>query len=288
MKTFLISLLIMTCLTGELTEPEEVLLEVVPEKLEIGDVGLVKVKVTEDIESLRGEVFGKEIHFFLEGDGYFGLIGAGLYTEPKEYFLDLEFLERSGKIRRFREKILVVEKFFETERLYLPKEMVTLSKRNLKRVREENGILNKIWETETKERLWKGNFILPVEGEFGSRFGLRRIINGKRRSPHTGVDIKAKEGSSVLASNSGRVIFIDNLFFSGNSIILDHGFGLYTMYFHLSDILVKEGDIVSKGEVIGRVGQTGRASGPHLHFGVRLQGKRVDPLSLLSLSLTEF
>jgi len=111
------------------------------------------------------------------------------------------------------------------------------------------------------------------------------MINDEPRSPHTGIDIIAPEGSPVRATNNGKVILTDDLFFSGNSIILDHGQGLYTMYFHLSKFLVKVGQKVGKGDIIGLMGSTGRASGPHLHWGVRLQETRVDPISLMSLPL---
>ncbi|MBI3780824.1 MAG: M23 family metallopeptidase, partial [candidate division NC10 bacterium] len=105
------------------------------------------------------------------------------------------------------------------------------------------------------------------------------------RSPHAGADYQAPRGSVVRASNAARVALAEEQFFGGNSLVLDHGLGLYTVYFHLERLLVKAGDRVHKGQEIGRVGATGRATGPHLHFGVRLQGARVDPAALLRLSL---
>jgi murein DD-endopeptidase MepM/ murein hydrolase activator NlpD len=124
-----------------------------------------------------------------------------------------------------------------------------------------------------------------VEAELSGAFGLNRIINGKQRSPHTGVDLKAEEGTPVLATNSGIVVLVDELFFTGKSVILDHGWGLYSMYFHLSEVSVKNGDRVDTGTMLGRVGSTGRSTGAHLHWGIKMNGARVDPFSLLRLRM---
>ena len=116
--------------------------------------------------------------------------------------------------------------------------------------------------------------------------GLRRVINGLKRAPHNGVDLKAELGTEILAANHGRVVLRDEFFFSGKTLVLDHGGGLYTMYFHLNEFQAAEGANVHKGEVIGKVGMTGRVTGPHLHWGARLQGARVDPLALLKAAET--
>ena len=149
------------------------------------------------------------------------------------------------------------------------------------RVNQESKRLKELFQTFGNERVWKGAFIRPVEGELSGAFGTRRIINGQPKSSHTGVDLRAEEGTPVLASNSGRVALVDDLFFSGKSVILDHGWSLYSMYFHLSEARVRVGDQIPKGAELGRVGSTGRSTGPHLHWGIILNGARVDPFSLL-------
>jgi murein DD-endopeptidase MepM/ murein hydrolase activator NlpD len=153
----------------------------------------------------------------------------------------------------------------------------------LERVNKEAGQLKSLFRVFRDERLWTGTFIRPVEGELSAAFGLRRIINGKRQTPHTGVDFRAEEGTPIWACNSGMVVLVGELFFSGKSVILDHGWGFYSMYFHLSEVLVKEEDRVDKGAILGRVGSTGRSTGPHLHWGIRMNGARVDPISLLNI-----
>jgi murein DD-endopeptidase MepM/ murein hydrolase activator NlpD len=164
--------------------------------------------------------------------------------------------------------------------------MVDLDAKTLERVNKESKMLKGLLQAFRNERLWSGPFIRPVEGEISGEFGLNRIINGQSRSPHTGVDLRAEEGTPVLACNSGVVIFVGQLFFSGKSVVLDHGWGLYSMYFHLSEALVKKGEKVHTGTLLGRVGSTGRSTEPHLHWAIRINGARVDPLALLNIGVS--
>ena len=125
-------------------------------------------------------------------------------------------------------------------------------------MRAEQEKIGKVWDIFTEEYLWEGNFIAPAEGELSSNFGLRRIINGEPRNPHNGIDFAAPEGAPVYAPNHGRVVFIDEQFFSGKSLIIDHGRELFSMYFHLSEIVVKDGEEIKKGRLIAKVGKSGR------------------------------
>jgi murein DD-endopeptidase MepM/ murein hydrolase activator NlpD len=158
---------------------------------------------------------------------------------------------------------------------------VRLSDAALERSRRESARIAELWPSERPRR-----FELPLSPPLekmpsGGRFGSRRIFNGEPRSPHTGSDYSAPAGAAVLAVAAGRVRLAEEHFFAGNSVFIDHGDGLISMYFHLRDILVAVGDEVGRGEKIGRVGATGRASGAHLHFGLRWHGARIDPELLL-------
>jgi murein DD-endopeptidase MepM/ murein hydrolase activator NlpD len=158
---------------------------------------------------------------------------------------------------------------------------VDLSAADLARVERENARIGKLWALRTPRR-----FTLPLAAPLaalpdGGRFGARRVINGQPKSPHTGADYAAAAGTPVLAPAAGTVVLAGDFFFSGNSVFVNYGDGLITMVFHLSEIDVKEGEEVRAGQRLGRVGSTGRATGPHLHFGVRWRGARVDPEALL-------
>jgi len=136
--------------------------------------------------------------------------------------------------------------------------------------------------------LWRGNFQFPLAGiTQGTNFGKRRVLNGQARPPHTGADFPAVTGTPVHATQSGRVALAEELFFSGNTVILDHGLGVYSLYGHLSAIGVESGESVKAGEIIGKVGATGRVTGPHLHWGVTVNKARVNPAQLVGLSRTQ-
>jgi len=158
---------------------------------------------------------------------------------------------------------------------------VELSAENLRRVERENGMIAALWARESP-RLFELPLGSPLEDlPAGGRFGSRRFFNNQPRSPHTGADFAADTGTPILSVAAGTVALSGDFFFSGKSVFVDHGDSLISMYFHLSGIAVDKGDEVKRGEILGLVGQTGRATGPHLHFGVRWHGARVDPALLL-------
>lgn len=178
----------------------------------------------------------------------------------------------------------ITKKFYGVRRLTLPKKMVDLDPKTLERVEREARAMRKLWEASPSAPLWRGPFIRPVPGVVVGPFGRDSIINNEPRAPHSGVDFRAARGTPVKATNNGRVVLTGDLFFTGDTVVIDHGGGIQSMYFHLERILVKKGEEVSTGQVIGEVGSTGRATGPHLHWGIRVNGDRVDPLRLVTLS----
>src|SRR5262249_52417398 len=148
--------------------------------------------------------------------------------------------------------------------------------------------LQMLHRTISPERLWRGSFVRPVAGtEAPTGFGARRIINGKPRAPHGGADYSVALGTPVVAANAGRVALVGEYFFPGRLVAVDHGLGLHTLYFHLDTVAVSEGERVDRGQTLGTVGATGRATGPHLHFGAQLGGARIDPAALLGLRRTD-
>jgi len=256
-----------------------------PKVAKQGDVCLVRASGPASFKSVYGEFNGERfpMAFNNEIGIYEGLIGIDMSTLPRTY--EIEVFATDGEKRAYWSTLsLGVEKVdFGIQALSLPPSMVDLDAKTLERVNQEARRLEVLFQTSRGERLWENVFILPVEGEVSTGFGLNRIINGQQRSQHTGVDLQAEKGTSVLASNHGVVVLVDELFFSGKSVILDHGWGLYSMYFHLSEALVREGNRVRTGAILGRVGSTGRSTAPHLHWGIRINGARVDPFALLKI-----
>jgi murein DD-endopeptidase MepM/ murein hydrolase activator NlpD len=167
----------------------------------------------------------------------------------------------------------------------LPKNKVDLDSKTLKRVRLEQKEMAKAFHHVGTQPLWDGAFLEPTKGKVTGRFGSRRVINGQTKRPHSGEDIAAPQGTLVHAINKGTVVATVDHFFSGKGVIIDHGVGLFSMYFHLSEIDVQPGQSLKKGEALGKVGSTGRATGPHLHWGIRLNGARVNPYALTTLPL---
>jgi murein DD-endopeptidase MepM/ murein hydrolase activator NlpD len=250
-----------------------------PKKAGPGDI--MVITVTAGQGPVEGTFFGKPLHFNEAKQGFKAIVGVDLNTEPGSYPLELSV--NNAKLSR---TVKIVKKKYPLQKLTLPQDMVVLSPENEARAEQEQKKVAALWPVDSL-RLWNGNFIDPVPGKkIGSGvFGVRRIINNVPKNPHSGVDVLADEGEPVHAPNDGVAVLVDNQFYSGNCVFLDHGQGIYTMFFHLSKANVKTGQAVAKGDVIGLVGATGRASGAHLHWGVRIQGAKVDPLELIRLKL---
>lgn len=211
------------------------------------------------------------------------LLGIDMDAPVGDQPLRLEATADGGAATPVTYSLEVVSGRFRVQRLTVKRGYVELPPRVLERVKADQAAVARVWATGDPERRWRGRFLAPVEATPSNNFGVRRIYNGQPRSPHNGVDFGAPEGTPVVAPAAGRVALADDLYFSGGTIILDHGAGLFTTYLHLSRLDVRQGDLVSPGQVIGAVGSTGRSTGPHLHWGARLHGARVNPLDLLDL-----
>jgi murein DD-endopeptidase MepM/ murein hydrolase activator NlpD len=210
------------------------------------------------------------------------VLGIDLEKPAGTYLLQVKAQTSDGKRENCGVKVTVEEGRFATENLQVGKQFVEPNPEQLERAKAEQERLRHILDGVTSERLWQGAFRLPLEGVTkGGNFGKRRILNGKPGSPHTGVDFPAPTGTLVRAPQRGRVVLAEGLYFSGNTVVLDHGLGVYTLYGHLSEISVNVGDMVEMGALLGRVGATGRVTGPHLHWGLTVERARVNPLQLI-------
>jgi murein DD-endopeptidase MepM/ murein hydrolase activator NlpD len=283
----LIFILVSLILAGQYATAENHFrVESLPKAVKQGEVCLISGFGPLSLKFISMEFRGVRFPMtFNEQNGaYEGLIGFDMNTQPGLYEIRVIAKDRGNGFNVDAHSLKVERVNFGIQKLLLPSFMVNLDPKNRERVNKEAKQLQALFQGFRDERLWRGAFIIPVDGELSGAFGLRRMMNGQPQRPHTGVDLQAKEGTPVLACNSGMVALIAHFFLSGKSIILDHGWGLYSMYFHLSETLVKEEDRVSKGTMLGRVGSTGRSTEPHLHWGIRMNGARVDPTSLLNVT----
>jgi murein DD-endopeptidase MepM/ murein hydrolase activator NlpD len=227
---------------------------------------------------------GRTAAFASEGSQWLALIGVDLEAMPGIHVAKIVVHFADDRTETREQEIEVAAGTFPTTHLEVEPRYVELSPEDAARSAREDRAIAAIYATTTPERLWQEPFAAPLEGVGGGRnFGHRRVFNGAPRAPHSGTDLTATTGTPVRAANRGRVVLSQDLFFSGNAVFLDHGLGVYSVYLHLSEIQVREGDIVEQGAIVGLAGATGRVTGPHLHWGVRVLGARVDPFTLLSL-----
>jgi murein DD-endopeptidase MepM/ murein hydrolase activator NlpD len=247
-----------------------------------GDLCLIRVRV-EDGDPPFVLWMGKEVFLVAnpEKTEWYGYLMADLTAKPGRYKVMVR-MPRSGNEKHVELKIS--KKSYGVRRLTLPKNMVDLDSKTLQRVKKESKRIKGLWEATPSPPLWRGAFIRPVPGRVVGAFGQRSIINDQPRSPHSGVDLKSKRGEPVMAVNHGQVVLTGDHFFTGLTVVIDHGGGILSMYFHLDRIAVQKRERVKKGQIIGLVGSTGRATGPHLHWGIRINGDRIDPLRLVALS----
>jgi murein DD-endopeptidase MepM/ murein hydrolase activator NlpD len=227
---------------------------------------------------------GHEVPFVERGGEWLATVGIDLDSKPGEHAVTVSFTYEDGRTRVEREPVTVTTEKYPTTELTVEERFVELSPEDQARADREAAETSAIYDTFTPERYWTEAFAIPVRGaKDGRNFGHRRVFNGQPRAPHSGADLRATTGTPILAANRGKVVLAKDLFFSGNAVFIDHGHGLYTTYLHLSKVDVKVGDIVERGQPLGLAGATGRVTGPHLHWGVRLLDARVDPFSLVRL-----
>ena len=261
-----------------------------PTSLVNGAPVLFQVKAPVRLKSLRGKWLGHQVEFTYDATSktWFTLAGVNFETAPGKYPIELSgeraaagtpltfahtFAIAHAKYPQIKVELTVEKKFTEPSAEQL--QQIADS------VKVKDDYLNRV----TPAREWGGKFAAPAEAAISDVYGSQRIFNGKAQRPHYGLDFRVPTGTPVAAMNSGTVLLARFLYFEGNCVVIDHGQGLLTLYFHLSEIKVKEGDPVKRGEEIGLSGGTGRATGPHLHVAVRWQGTYLDPARLLQMPL---
>ena len=249
-----------------------------------GEAVLIRVLPTAPVSGIAGTIFDETIRFYDAGAaGWQGLVGIDLVVDPGVHDLSLRITPRGGAPVERVYPLLVSDKAYPTRQLTVAPRYVEPPPEVAERIAREASEQRAIFASASPDRLWRGSWGRPVPGAATSAFGSRSVFNGQPRSPHSGADFRAAEGTPVVAPNAGRVVLTGDTYFSGGSVILDHGWGLYSYFAHLSEIVVEKGDLVDPGQTVGLAGATGRVTGPHLHWTMRLNGARVDPLSVIEL-----
>ncbi|HEX5068945.1 MAG TPA: peptidoglycan DD-metalloendopeptidase family protein [Vicinamibacterales bacterium] len=251
---------------------------------EPGELLIVTVKTEAPAAIVRVRAFDRDAPAFKEDAlTWRALVGIDLDLKPGTYSISAEAQGASPESQRATKELVVSPHEFPTRQLTVDEQYVNPPEATMERIAQEQKDLNAIWAAPAPTRLWSGSFERPVKEEANSAFGSRSVFNGEPRSPHSGADFKSPAGTPVHAPNAGKVVLARDLYFTGNTVIIDHGLGLFSLFAHFSAINVHEGDSVKTGQLLGAVGATGRVTGPHLHWAIRLNGARIDPLSVLEL-----
>jgi murein DD-endopeptidase MepM/ murein hydrolase activator NlpD len=248
--------------------------------LQPGELVVLTVTTARPVDSVSVRAFGRALSPFQVDDTTWRvLVGIDLDVKPGPHVVTVG----AGTAPVVTHRLAVAPKAFPTRRLKVDPNFVNPPATVLARIEEESRELAELWASSARARLWSDPFVRPVPQPANSAFGTRSVLNGETRSPHGGADFASPTGTPVQSPGGGRVVLAKSLYYTGHTVVIDHGLGLISLFAHLSEIDVQTGDTVNAGSTVGRVGATGRVTGPHLHWTVRAGGARIDPLSLLAL-----
>jgi murein DD-endopeptidase MepM/ murein hydrolase activator NlpD len=248
-----------------------------------GELVLLTVTTPEAAASVTARAFGHHLPAYAVGPtSWQVLVAIDLDIAPGAYSVITDATIGTRRLETIT-PLDVHDKAFPTRQLAVADAFVNPPETESKRIAAEAARLDALWHRDTPRRLWEGPFVRPVADPANSAFGSRSIFNGQPRAPHSGADFLSPAGTPVHAPAGGTVVVAGALYYTGNTVVIDHGLGVYSMFAHFSAIDVHEGDTVTAGQVVGKVGATGRVTGPHLHWALRVGTARVDPLSALAV-----
>lgn len=270
--------------------PQALSLSWEPSRLVNGSPCLFRVGAEKQFKSISGEWQGHKVFFDFDAasGAWYGFAGVEIDTPAGRHQLRLDYTFAAGTRSSSTYSVLVDRAAYRRIALSVPRKYTEPDTETLARIKQELELKRGVFHHLGKDRLWSGGFSAPIDNVMTEHFGVQRTFNGKAQSVHQGLDFRATTGTAVRAMNNGEIILARDLFYEGGFVVVDHGQGLLTLYMHLSQFSVKEGDRVVKGQIVGLSGESGRATGPHLHVGARWQSVYVDPQTLLNLKLPNF
>jgi len=272
MKILFLTLFLLTSLFG-------FKFEISNSEIKNGQTSLIKFFKEDGVEYKYIEVKDKKYKIFSNSYVY---LPIGYYTKAQTLEVNVHYIKNNkpeSKLLFFK----VVDGGYKKETLKVDGSKVKLSKKDKKRASKEYAEAMKIYKRVTDKNYIDSAYAMPMNSKITSEFGNARVFNGSLKSYHSGTDFRAKVGTPIKSVNDGKVVLVKDRFYSGGSVIVDHGEGVYTCYYHMSKFDVKKGDMVKKGQQLGLSGVSGRVTGPHLHFSARVSGVQVDPLQFINL-----
>jgi hypothetical protein len=259
-----------------------------PNELHQGSPIFLTVELEHPAVRVTGNFVNKPLTFFTDSKDrktWHALAGVSLDAKPGDYGLDVTARLASGHVAHSTRQVTIAAGDFKTGDVDVPENYVNPNDAEQKQIAQDELLKKRAYAHGASHPLWSGDFIKPVNAASTPSFGESRILNEEKTSLHMGTDFPVPEGTPVLLSNSGTVVLVRDLFYEGNTVIVDHGLGVFTVYLHMSRIDVHEGDKLDKRAKLGLSGASGRVTGPHLHMGVRWNGVWLDPVQLLGLTL---
>jgi murein DD-endopeptidase MepM/ murein hydrolase activator NlpD len=239
---------------------------------------------------VEGTLAGQPLHFDPLDHGQYQAIAAIPVSARETIPLVLTATYEKGEPEHRFVRIPVAPAEFPVERLRVARQFTEEPDSALRaRIAAEREAAREVYRrSQDTPRIWSGDFVRPAAGPITSAFGTERVFNGELQSRHWGVDLDGDRGDSIVAANRGVVALVGDFYYSGNVAYVDHGKGLVTAYLHMSEVVISQGDTVESGQLIGKIGATGRVTGPHLHWVTRLGRVTIDPMSALELDLSSF
>jgi len=258
-----------------------------PAQLVNGSPILFLITSTAPLQSISGRWMDHDVFFSFDPlrNQWFGIAGASLETRARNYSLAVTGRTMDDKEISIKQQISIGKGKYRHVAVSVAKRFTEPNSEQLVEIKQERALKEDVFSRLDRDRQWEGSFVAPVSATISDVFGTARVFNGETQSMHQGLDYAVPSGTPVKALNRGNVLLARSLFFEGNCVVIDHGQGLLSLYMHLSELEVKEGEQVTKGQEIALSGGTGRATGPHLHVAVRWQGIYVNPATLISLKL---